>query len=171
MASQYNSLVLLKYLRDLIQADADFMANVGNPAPICMVGDLDQWAADETLAADVPAVFVQPDSVDINFQTVDGKRYQDRYFFRVVYVDRIAEGTTHESNRLKAEYVASAITKKIRGDGSPTLTLVQAQLVWIRPTRIEFRPAEDLFAAAKDTKLFAATVVVEARLLSWNTTS
>ena len=169
MATKVYSSVLGLFLRDLFKTKLD--ANLGaGVLQVCMFGDLEQVfypRSDDAqgYASLVPAVFVQPESVEFPLATLN-QRYETPYLFRCVYVDVIAEGGTHESNRLRVEGLADAVLEDYRLAAISGLT--QAQVKIARVVGIEYRPPEDLYVASLNAQLTASVANVRIELIAWN---
>lgn len=141
---------------------------------VVMWGDLEQVfypdAEGEQLAAMVPAIFIQPDSDTTDFTTVNAQRCTQDVDYRIIYVDRLAEGVTHESNRMRIRRVKDVILANPRLDDPAITGLTNAQVVWVKPIATQFRPVEDVYVAQANAQLIAAALVVRARLILKNVT-
>jgi hypothetical protein len=142
---------------------------------ICSWGDLEQVftpdAEGEVLATMVPAIFIQPMTDATDFTTINARRCTQDVDYRIIYVDRLAEGVTHESNRMRIRRVKDVILANPRLDNPAITGLTNAQVVWVKPIATEFRPVEDLYVAQAHAWLIAAALVVRAKLILKNVTA
>lgn len=142
---------------------------------VCMWGDLEQVfhpdAEGDALAAMVPAIFIQPESDETDFTTMNSQRCTQNVDYRIVYVDRIAEGTTHESNRMRIRRIKDVFLANPRLDNPAITGLTNAQVVFVKPIATQFRPVEDLYVSQANAQLLAAALVVRARLILKNVTT
>lgn len=141
---------------------------------ICMWGDLEQVfhpdSEGDVLATMVPAIFIQPQSDTTDFTTLNAQRCTQDVDYRIIYVDRLAEGVTHESNRMRIRRVKDVILANPRLDDPAITGLTNAQIVWVKPIATEFRPVEDLYVNQATAQLIAAALTVRARLILKNVT-
>ena len=142
---------------------------------VCMWGDLEQVfypdANGDVLSASVPAIFIQPDVDETDNETLNSRRGRQMIDYRIIYVDRIAEGVTTESNRLRIGRVKDVILENPRLDNPAITGLTNAQIAWAKPVRTEFRPIEDAYVAQANAQLLAAALTVRVRVELLNVTT
>lgn len=166
MATKFYTLTLAEFMRDKIKTNLQVELGLVT----VMVGDLSRifWPASEdaaSYASAVPAVCITPTSISNGLQTLN-QRYEQTNLFRVVYVDRIAEGTTHIANLLRILRVADQVLEDYRLDTISGLS--QGQVVLAEVLSIEFDPPENSVLESADAQLFAAAFVLAVKLLVWN---
>lgn len=134
---------------------------------LVMVGDLSYWQENPTIGRDIPAVFVQPLTLDPSIADMDGELIGQAIEFRIVLADSWAETENMVVRRMQAldELVDSAIIRNTGDDyrlGDDLSIVVERAL----PTRLEYAPQEhaavsELKTAGESRNVFAAAFTLQ----------
>lgn len=123
----------------------------------------------EGLVDEVPAVFVMPATSDVVITTVNAQRWTDEMVYRIVYVDKIAEGTTHDANRTRAQRIRDILIENPRLQ-TPAIafTSANAQVLTVRRISIDFYPIEDAYVSSVNAQFLAVALTVSLGVLLTN---
>ena len=123
----------------------------------------------EGLVNEVPSVFVLPATSDVVITTVNAQRWTEDVVFRIVYVDKIAEGTTHDANRTRAQRIRDILIENPRFQ-TPAIafTSANAQILSIKRISIDFYPIEDAYVSSVNAQFLADALTVSLGVLLTN---
>lgn len=167
MAQHFNARQLGEYIRDRIwTALSPSVASGGLNLQVCSFGDMDPFPADVNISSKLPAVYISPESLSNDFQTLN-ERYSAYYTFRILYLDVIPESVTSEHHRIRVERVADVIMGDLRLSDVAGLTLNNSQVVWSIVRGIEYRPSEDNLVNSVNANVYVTAVNWQVRLITW----
>jgi hypothetical protein len=170
MALHFNATQIGEYMRDRIWTALNpAVADGGLGLQVCSWGDMEPFPADVNISSKLPAVYISPESLQNDFQTLN-QRYSDYYTFRVLYLDVIPESVTSIHHRIRIERVADVIMGDLRLDNVAGLTLNNSQVVWSVVRGIEYRPPEDNLVNSVNANVYVAAVNWQVRLITWHPT-
>lgn len=169
MALKKNYIQLIgEYIRDKVDTLLSSELGLVN----VMYGSLKQtfWMeaeGAEGLVNEAPSVFVLPETSDSTIRTINAQRWSEDVVFRIVYVDKVAEGGTSDANRTRAQRIRDVLIE------DPSLASIvwtnsNAQGIVMRSVRCEFYPIEDAYVSTVNAQLLAVAVVVSFNLMLTN---
>lgn len=135
-----------------------------------MNGSLEEYPAGSTnLAALCPAFFLKLMSVTAGTATtVSGLTYRYNYRFRLVYIDRGAEGQNIMLNRVKIQRFGDTILENWRmhnpapsSASYPDLSASSMSRIQAIVSDIDFRPPEDNFVVSLNAQMLAAALTMD----------
>ena len=121
----------------------------------------------EGLVNEAPSVFVLPETSDATIRTINAQRWSEDVTFRIVYVDKVAEGVSHDANRTRGQRIRDVLIE------DPSLATISfansnAQGIVMRSVRCEFYPIEDAYVSTVNAQLLAVAVIVNFNLMLTN---